>query len=242
MQAPDAINESASVSRQPNLAIVCALGACASLATWGLLQWKHPIFTVSSEFSIGMGASNEARDALQAEQAHANRLNGAVALAVGGGLLAGLLAIFAQPCCSVAPRLITSALGGLLWGGACGFVGAALFAYLMPSDKLPTPTSIGIAQALVFAMFGAGIGLLYGMFGKNRSAIVKGITSGAMAGAVGGVLFPILASLAMPSQSTVDFIGSSGMVRLLWLAMPMIAIAAAVPVRSAKKKAGLSLN
>jgi hypothetical protein len=236
MQASEFASESVPSNRQPNIAIVCLLGLCASLMTWGVLQWKYPFFTVSDEFSIGMGASNEARLALQNEQSRTNRLNSAIVLAVGGGLLAGFLAIFAQPCCAAMLRLLTALVGGLVWGGVSGFVGASLFTAMMPSDSLPSPTSIGLAQAVVFAMFGAGIGLLYGMFGRNRAAVLNGIGIGAIAGAVGGVLFPIVTGLVVPSQSTVEFIGSSAVVRLMWLVFPMVSIAAALPAFSAKMK------
>lgn len=236
MQATEVASESITTNRQPNMAIVCVLGLCASLMTWGVLQWKYPFFTVSDEFSIGMGASIEARLALQNEQSRANRLNSAIVLAVAGGLLASSLAIFAQPCCSVSLRLITALIGGLVWGSVTGFVGASLFTAMMPSDSLPSPTSIGLAQAVVFAMFGAGIGLLYGMFGRDRATALNGMGIGAVAGAVGGVLFPIVASLAFPNQSTVEFIGASGVVRLMWLAFPIVSIAAAVTAFSAKKK------
>ena len=236
MQATEVASESVPTNRQPNMAIVCLLGLCASLMTWGVLQWKYPFFTVSDEFSIGMGASNEAREALQNEQSRANRLNSTVVLAVGGGLLAGCLAIFAQPCCAVTLRLITASIGGLVWGGVTGFVGASLFSAMMPSNSLPSPTNIGLAQAAVFAMFGAGSGLLYGMFGRAPTAVLNCMGIGATAGAVGGVLFPIVASLAFPNQSTVEFIGASGVVRLMWLAFPMVSIAAAVTAFSVKMK------
>ncbi len=235
IEATEVVSERASISRQPKLAIVCLLGLCASLMTWGVLQWKYPFFTVSDEFSIGMGASNEARLALQNEQLRANQLNSAIVLAVGGGLLAGCLAIFAQPCCAMILRVVTALVGGLVWGGVSGYAGAALFTAMMPTKSLPSPTSVGLAQAVVFAMFGAGIGLMYGMFGRNRAAILNGIGSGAIAGAMGGVLFPIVAGLVVPSQSTVEFIGASSVVRLMWLVFPLVSIAAAVPAFSAKK-------
>lgn len=217
------------------VAMLCALGFAACLATWGVMQWAHPFFTVADQYSIGMGASSEAREALLSQQARVDGLNAAVVLAVGGGLLAGVLALFAQPCCSTLLRLATSIVGGVLWGGMVGLVGVPLFAAMMPSDALPSPTNTGLAQGIAFALFGAGMGLLYGMYSRNKPTIVTGLVSGAIAGAAGGVLFPIISGLIMPSQSTSDFLAAGGMVRLLWLSLPMIAIAATVPTMCAKQ-------
>lgn len=216
------------------IAMLCVLGFGACLATWGVLQWKHPFFRVADQYSIGMGASNEAREALMVQQARVNRLNAAVILAMGGGLLSGVLALFAQPCCSPLIRLTTSIVGGTLWGGMSGWMAVLLFAAMMPGDSLPSPTNIGLAQGTSFALFGAGMGLLHGMYSRDKSTIVTGLISGALAGAAGGVLFPIITGLIMPSQSTVEFLAEDGIVRLLWLSLPMVAIAVVVPTMCTK--------
>ncbi len=222
-------------NKQPHVAVLCAVGFIAAILTWSVLQWQYPFFTVSDEYSIGMGASNEAREALMSQQARVDQLNAAIILCVGGGLLAGLLSVFARPCCSLLVRLLPSIVAGALWGAVVGYLGPILFALLMPKDSLPGPTSVGFAQALVFALFGAGIGFLFAVVGRNKHTLLTATASGAVAGAAAGVLFPMIAGLVLPSQSTVSFIGESGMVRLLWLSLPMIAIAAAIPVMCAKQ-------
>ncbi len=212
------------------IGILCVLGFSASLATWGVLQWKHPLFSVAEQYSIGMSASNEAREALLAQQARVNGLNAASVLAVAGGLLAGVLAIFAQPCCAAPMRVLIAIAGGAVWGAMSGWVGVRLFAAMMPSDSLPNPTNIGLAQAVSFALFGAGIGLLFGMFSRDKATLAAGLVRGAVAGQIGGLLFPIVSGLLISGQSTVDFLAANPMVQLLWLSLPMVAVAATVPI------------
>jgi len=218
---------------QPHVVLACLLGLCAALAAWGVMQSGHPFFTVSDEYSIGMGASNEARDALAAEQARVNRLNAAIILAVGGGMLAGLMSIFGPACCVLPVRLVSACVAGLLWGAVTGFVGPTLFAMLMPQDSLPSPTNVGLAQALVFAIFGAGLGLIYAMLARDKSRALTMVGGGAIAGAIGAVAFPVVLGLALPSASAVEFISDGAIVRLLWLALPMVAIAAGINVGAA---------
>jgi hypothetical protein len=219
--------------KQPHVVLACLLGLCAALAAWGVMQSGHPFFTVSDEYSIGMGASNEARDALASQQARVNRLNAAIILAVGGGVLAGLMSIFG-PACRVLPvRLVSACVAGLLWGAVTGFVGPLLFAMLMPQDSLPSPTNVGLAQAVVFALFGAGLGLIYAMLARDKSRALTMVGGGALAGAIGAVAFPVVLSLALPRASAVEFISEGAVVRLLWLGLPMVAIAAGITMGAA---------
>lgn len=210
--------------------IACLLGLGAALAAWGVLQTAHPIFTVPEEYSIGMGAPNEARDALAAQQARVDRLNAAVILSVAGAALAALMTVTSVGCCGLPVRLLSCVVLGGLWGALTGFVGPGMFAALMPTDSLPSPANTGLAEALAFAVFGAGMGLLYGLMAGDKSALLGYAVSGVLAGAGGALAFPIVVGLVMPSASVVDFMPDDGLVRLLWLALPMVAIAVAVPL------------
>ncbi|MCA9132705.1 MAG: hypothetical protein KDA45_06110 [Planctomycetales bacterium] len=224
----------ASHSGQPQLSkskivLLSILAVVAALLTCGLLQAKHPFFTVSDDYSIGMGASTEARLALKGQQERADRLNAAVTLAVGGALLAGTLAIFAPSnCCSWPLRLLVALPWGAVWGAATGVVGVMAFATLMPTESLPSPAHIGLAQGVAFAMLGGGLGLLYGGFSRNLKTTATAAGIGAVAGALGAIAFPILAGLVMPSQSTVELVPAAALLRPLWLGLPFAAIAVAL--------------
>ena len=236
MQNSDDPKPVAIENRRPSWIGLVILGLVVSCVSWGVLQWKYPFFKVGDEFSIGMGAPNEARQALLAEQARVNGWNAAVVLAIAGGLLAGGLAVAARPCCPAVVRAMVGLVIGAAWGGGVGLVGASLFAALMPSDTLPGPAHVGLAQAMVMGVLGCGVGGVYGMFFKQPTAFAAGGLGGALGGAVGGVLYPIVAGLIFPSQGTTEFIAAGASVRGLWLALPLVAIALAAPWACAKQK------
>jgi hypothetical protein len=242
MQDSDAIRSGDLAIKQPHLVLACVLGLCAALAAWGVLQSGHPFFTVSDQYSIGMGASNEARDALASEQARVTRLNAAIIFAVGGAAFAGLMSIFAPACCVLPVRFISACVAGLMWGAVTGFVGPTVFSMLMPQDALPSPTHVGLAQALAFALFGAGMGLIYTMLARDKSKALTTVGGGAIAGAMGAVAFPVVLSLALPSASAVEFISEGAVVRLLWLGLPMVAIAAGVNLGAASSPKSNAAN
>jgi hypothetical protein len=104
---------------------------------------------------------------------------------------------------------------------------------LMPQDALPSPTHVGLAQALAFALFGAGLGLIYAMLARDKSRTLSMVGGGAIAGAMGAVAFPVVLSLALPRASAVEFISEGAVVRLLWLGLPMVAIAAGINMGAA---------
>ena len=233
-----ALEKSVSVSRghsKFNAAIIgCVLAIAASVATWGILHAKHRFYSVDSNFDIGLGASNQARLALDAETARVDRLNAAISLAIGGGLLAIALAVLANACCSLPLRIVAAIPWGIVCGAGTGFLGPLLFAVLIPGDKLHSATKAGIAQAVVFACLGLGIGLLYGAFSRSSKTLATAAIFGAIAGGIGGIAFPIVASMTMPSQNTGTFISDVSMVRLLWLSIPFMFIGFAIPSMSSQ--------
>ena len=210
----------------------CFLAIVASVATWGVLHTKHRFYSVDSKFDIGMGASNNARTALDAETARIDRLNAAISLAIGGCLLAIALAAVANSCCALPLRIVTAVPWGVVCGAGTGFLGPMVFAALMPRDTLHSATSTSIAQGATFACLGLGMGLLYGAYSGSAKTLGTAAIIGAVAGGIGGIAFPTIASVIMPTQSTATLISDVSMVRLLWLSIPFTCIGFAIPCMS----------
>jgi hypothetical protein len=211
----------------------CVLAVVMAVATWGVIKSQSPFFTVGEEFNIGMGASSEARQALLSEQAKADRMNSTVALSIGGALLAGTLAIFAFECCSLPLRLLFAIPFGALAGAFSGFLGAIAYSKIIPADSFPDTTNTALAHAAVFAVFGGSIGSLFGFYGRNKNMLATTIVTGALAGAAGGLLFPIVTGVAMPQQNIVGLVQTSP-AGLFWLGLPFAAIGFLVPCFATK--------
>lgn len=208
------------------------LAILASVATWGVLHSKHRFFLVDSSFDIGMGAPNDARLRLAAETSRIDRLNAAISLAIGGGLLAVALSLVSNSCCAWPVRIITGAIWGAICGAGAGFIGPMVFDSLMTDENLPSATTSGIGQAVVYGCIGFGVGLLYGAFSRSWATFGKASVIGAFAGILGGVVYPIVASVIMPSQNTGTFISDVSVVRLVWLTVPFALIGFALPYMS----------
>ena len=232
MSEHDQTGQSIQANNKSRAAVGCILAVAAALATCGVLQAKHPFFTIPNQYSIGMGAPIEARLALLAQQARVDRLNASVALAIGGALLSGVLAITAHGCCSLALRMLIAIPWGAILGATTGFVGVIAYTAIIPKEALPDTTSIGLAQAAAFAMLGTGLGMLFGAFSRNLGKTAVAALVGGLAGAAGGIAFPIITGLVIPSQSTSDFEPAASIVRCLWLGLPFAAIGSLLPCAS----------
>lgn len=212
----------------------CLMSIVAALATWGTLSAKHPFFTVPSRFDIGMGASNEARIALLTEQARVDQKNAMVAFTVGGVLMSSVLVLVAPGCCSRAARITIAIPWGAFVGVATGFLGSISYAAINPNGSFPSTTNSGLGQAVAFGIFGAGLGLLYGAFCRNKFLPLSATFVGCIAGATGGLLFPIFTGLLMPNDNIAGFLHTS-VPGTIWLGLPFAAIGFALPGMSNRK-------
>lgn len=206
----------------------CLMSIVAALATWGTISAKHPFFTVPSRFNIGMGASNEARIALLTEQARVDQKNAMVAFTVGGVLISSVLVFVASGCCSRATRFAIAIPWGAFVGVATGFLGSISYAAINPNGSFPSTTNSGLGQAVAFGIFGAGLGLLYGAFSRNKFQAMYSTFVGCIAGAAGGLLFPIVTGLLMPNENIAGLLHTS-VPGAIWLGLPFAAIGFALP-------------
>ena len=200
------------------------LAIVATLATFGFVQARYPLFVVSSEYDIGMGASTEARLALQQQTQLVERKNAMVIFALGSSLLAAGLASVAEGCCAMPIRMITGFLWGAVWGTVTGWVASLAQSVFIPYDSFPSVTTTGMSQAFAFGFLGAGIGLMLGGYSRNaRTAIASAITA-MIAGGGGGFLFAIVVGFVADSQNSGQLVPDGAVARLLWLTLPFAAI------------------
>jgi hypothetical protein len=211
--------------------LVLALAAAA--LGWGFIQAKHPHYEVGEEFHIvAMGGPESQVRKLMAEQARVDRRNATINLAVVGGLLAAALALATPGCCAGWLRMIVALPWGALVGAATGLAGIQIYLRLVPPEiqAQPTVTDAVKVQAILFALLGAGIGLMIGTFLRSVKGFIVGVAATALAGLLGGIAYPILATVLMPSHSSEGLMPSSSAMRLLWLGVPCAFMGFLVPL------------
>lgn len=212
-----------STSANPWLGTLLAI--IAALVTVGFMRARYPMFVVSSEYDIGMGASVEARLALQQQTQAAERKNAMTIFALGGCLLAAGLAVVADACCGLPIRIVSGLVWGAIWGALTGWSAAQAQTIFIPAGSLPSVTNIGTTQAFTFGLLGAGVGLMFGGFTRNtRQALTSAITA-TIAGGGGGFLYAVIVGFVADAKSSAQLIPASALAQLLWLALPMTAIA-----------------
>lgn len=211
-----------------------AAALLAAGVVWGVLGWKHEFFSVDSEkFGIGMGASNDARLRLFAEEARILRLNALVTFAIAGGVFGIALSLIGNNRCSLSTRGIAGVVWGTVWGAASGFLGAMAFGAI---EKAGSETfgpveaiQAGLAHGSAWAIFGAGLGLMFGGYRRLLSQMVQGTIIGAIGGLLGGIGFSA-AGVLIPSHATHLFLPTDVTVRMLWLGIPFVLIALLLPM------------
>jgi hypothetical protein len=167
--------------------------------------------------------------ALVQQQQLAEKKNATLVVAIAGTLLAGAVAMGTPAYRSVIVRLLAALPFGALWGAATGFLGAVLYQKLIPTAIQPAVSDTVKVQALFFACLGLGVGALMGALCRGGRGLPAGVLGGALAGGLGGLAYPILAAIALSSQSTEHLIPEGTSVRLLWLILPFTAIGFLVP-------------
>lgn len=201
-----------------------ALAIGAALVSLAVMQAAYPMFTVSSQYDIGMGASPEARLALQEQTRIVERQNAMAIFACGGSLLSAGLAVVARACCAAPVRVLVGLAWGAIWGLVTGWSAAQAQPTFIPAGVLPSLTNIGMLQAFTFGLLGLGIGLMFGGFSRNaRSAVASGVTA-MIAGGGGGFLYAIIVGFVADAQSSAALIPAGALAQFLWLGLPFAAI------------------
>ncbi len=218
-----------------NILLGVVMSVLAAIGAWGALGVKHEFYFVDSEgFGIGMGAPNEARLKLFAEQARILGLNAMVTFAIAGGLLGVGIAVAGASCCGSIVKIIVGAVWGTAWGGCSGYLGSKAFNAIIQYGTQAEAMQSGLAHGAAFAILGAGIGLMYGGFHRDLGTMAQGLIVGAIAGLLGGIGFSA-AGVFIPTQSTENMLPTDAMVRLLWLMIPLAFIGLLLPSLIRKK-------
>ncbi len=224
MSEPTSLPQVPVQTRWSGLAL--ALSIVAALATYGVLLTQHPFVKVSSDFDIGMGASEEARLALMSETDKVNRLNAIIILTIGGGLLGLGLAIAATACCAMATRVIAGVVWGCLLGAGVGWLAATAIPFIVPRTSIPSLANVGAAHGLLFGLMGAGLGLMVGGFTKNTQQMINQAIKSGLAGLAGGFGYAVIVGFVAPGEMASQLVPANSIAQLLWLAIPFAAIGA----------------
>ncbi len=196
----------------------------ASAITYCALWQQYPWFKVSSEFDIGMGASNDARMQLVQQMQMAATRNSCAAFALGGSLLGAALSLVAPGCCSLWMRIISGWYAGAFWGGLVGYFGSMAYLVFVPRGVLPSLTGLVGAHALTYGLLGLGLGSLFGGYSRSAQNIVSRLLGGLIGGAVGGLLFAILVGFVGETQKGTEIIPNGALAQALWVMLPSLAI------------------
>ena len=154
-----------------------------------------------------------------------------IAGAIAGGLFGLALGMNRRSRTST----IAGTLGGLVFGGAFGAGAGTLAVYI----ELQLQKSLGRAElnvpehkiilmhAVAWLVLGLGVGLGSGMGSKLRHCLGSMLIAG-IAGALGGALYPIVASFAAPMADPSFALPSGDVNRLVWLGLPFALIGLAI--------------
>lgn len=206
--------------------LALALSVVAALAAYGVLRAQYPFMVVSSDFDIGMGASNEARLALSSETDKVNRINATIVMTIGGGLLGLVLAIAASACCGLATRVLAGVVWGSVLGAMVGWLAATAIPTIVPRTSIPSLTNVGAAHGLLFGLLGVGLGLMVGGFTKNSQQTISQVIKSGLAGLAGGFAYAVIVGFVAPGEMASQLVPANSIAQLLWLVVPFAAIGA----------------
>jgi hypothetical protein len=245
-ESPTPVVPSNSVPRPASISWEACLGGgiavVAAVIVWAITNARYPYFTVPEEYSFGMSPPPEVVIAYLKQKSRVDTLNAMITLGIGGGLMGAGLAAVARGCCTLPLRLAAGTIWGGFWGAATGYVAVMAFAALLPRTSIASLADTGKAQAVVFALLGLGLGLLYGGFSRSPRGLIVAAITGAFVGGIGGGLYAILSGLIAPTQSTQEMIPRDWTARLLWLLVPFTAIGFLLPTFSQQTPAVSSLR
>lgn len=134
--------------------------------------------------------------------------------------------------------ILAGLTGGVVLGGLFGAAAGLLAVYIdrllqtnVPEGQLTVPEHmLFVLHAATWTLVGLGIGLGTGLGAATnrwRTAAASMLVAGA-AGLLGGVLYPILAGVALPLADTSKAVPEEIWNRLLWLGLPSVLIGLAL--------------
>ena len=198
-----------------------------------LLQQLHPYFS-NEEAANAFGI-------LPAEvQAELDHKNSIFVFSLMGGLFAVGLAVGEAMSRKSILTAILGGVGSAVVGTGCGaltgFLGNMFFKFLSERGGMSELAIVVGVYTSTFAMLGGAVGLSAALF-LSRKISVSGncLLAGILAGISAGLLYPIVAALAIPSADTQVLIPVGSGERLLWCALSSGMIGAFIPAFATNK-------
>lgn len=206
---------------------LCALAAIS--LTWLFVHTQDPFFKVDPKYHLPeLGPSQEKYNSFLEQQTRVDRQNSAMIIGILGGIIgAGFTFSFADKHGNW-KYLIVGGFIGVAVGGFAGLAGCLLQYKLISQGMLAMTHSCAI-YGLTFGLLGAGLGTYLGGLTGTMQTAVKGALAGLVAGGLGGMLYPIAASLVIPSADIEPFMPVDTTARLLLLTTPTICLAMLFP-------------
>lgn len=215
---------------------LCGLAAVS--LTWLFVHTQDPFFKVDPKYHLpALGPPPEKYNAFLEQQTRVDRQNSALIIGIFGGILgAGFALSFADKRGSW-KHLIAGGFMGMAFGAVAGLAGC-LMQYNLISQGMLAMTQSCTIYGLVFGLFGMGMGAVLGGLQGKVPVAVKASLTGLIAGGLGGILYPIAASLLIPSADIEPFMPLDTTARLLLLAVPTVCIALLIPSAINENTAG----
>ncbi len=199
-------------------------GLMAGAITWGLLAAFYPMFIVSHELAgVPPTAPVEQLREAAAAQQEADTRNRISVLGAYGAVLGLSLAVgegFARR--SLGRALVAGAAcvsAGIVFGGVAGGLGHYLFGYCKPVEQLSPLAKTMVVQGAIFGTVGCGLGLALGLLTARHGTAVICVVGGILAGAMAGILYPMLTAVLMPGALTEIVVPVQTGSRALWLGL-----------------------
>jgi len=195
------------------------LALVAGSITWGFIHTQDPFFKVAERYHIrGLGESDERWNAYLEQQSRVDFMNAALVIGILGGALGLTFAVCRPTRVSIHWRLLMGIVFGMLVGVVAGVAGDSIQQHFAGSRQLSVVESAYI-NATLFGLLGLGLGAIAGGMGGFGWAILDRAVAGLIAGAIAGILYPVVGFVALDSANIEAFIPRMTMTRLLWLGM-----------------------
>lgn len=216
----------------PIMGLVFAL--VTGLLIYFILSQYHPVFM-----------REEARDGFgnmpPKIQAELDWKNATFVFGLLGGLIAAGIAVaegFARKSIvTIIVFGVLCAVGGAAAGAGAGFLGNKIFQYYQGRPDVVDLNAAIRVYVAIFAMVGAGVGLVTGIFlGRNLGTATNCFFGGLLAGVGAGFAYPVICALAIPQTDTNVLIPIGTADLLLWCCLTAGLIGLVIPALASKKK------
>lgn len=219
-------------------ALLGIVGLAAAWLSWAAMEQIGEVFQLSPEIArLGVGQIPGAEDQ---KKIVAGKLvlfykHAALWLGTTGVFLGGLSGLALGRIRQSRTAIILATVGGIVLGGAFSAAAGALAVYSgqlflanLANGPLTIPEhQVMLMHALTWLVVGLGVGLGTGLGTTWQHASGSMLISG-IAGALGGALYPFVASVAMPLVDASFPVPEGDASRLLWLGLPCAIIGLAI--------------